>query len=424
MNLHKYTRVSFERIKHLKKKTFIISKLQKNSLIPNLKQKTHLLFYNPESYLKLPKETDFNFVVGKQPKGPRYNSQHKLIPYSFVGNYARKEQKKITKKKTLIPTNSNSLKCIRKAQTFKKIIMNPNTIKEEKASKGGEKKKISYRDNLSLTEIVDIFKKSKKRIEYNKTENEINNKKLFNEIPLLMHPYINEPLNQQENALKNNEKYNKILKKIENNIFKSFRNKYISSKNKNKKNNGLKFVDSNIFNSTNLMKNSVTEYRMKIEKIKLNNKNKSPSFALNKHVHNWEMSLRRPKNFVGERREYLNVRTDKNPYWVILTEKSPLENEKIITPHINNKNKKEFLKHFYNTSYNSKFMKPLNLSNNDNNSCEKNNLEIKGKNLLDVEEKLAYKLNGSIKLINLKYDKESLKDIIFKKNYCINKHFF
>ena len=427
MNLHNYTRVSFDQIKNFKKKTFIISKLKKNSLFPNLRQKTNLLFYNPESYLKLPNETDFNFVIGKKPNGPRYNSQHKLIPYSFVGTYVIKDQKKITKKKTVVPTNSNSSKLIRKAQTFKKMIISPFMVKEEKIIKEDKKKKNTYRNNLSITEIFDIFNKSKKRIEKNKSENEINNKKIYKEIPLLMHQYINEPLTQQENALKNNEKYNNILKKIENNIFKTFRNKYNSCKNKNKNkknNNNLKFVNSNVFNSTNLMKNSTTEYRIKIEKIKLNDRTKSPNFALNNHVQNWEMSLRRPKNFVGERREYLNVRTDKNPYWVILTEKNPVENEKIMTPHINNKDRKEYFKNFYNTSYDTKFMKPSDLANNENISCEKNNLEIKGKNLLDLEEKLAYQMQGNIKLVDLKYDKESVKDILFKKDYCINNHSF
>lgn len=424
MNIHNYTRVSFDRIKNFKKKTFIISKLKKNSFIPNLKQKTNLLFYNPENYLKLPNETDFNFVVGKKPKGPRYNSQHKLIPYSFVGTYAKKDQKKMTKKKSLVPSDSNSSKFIRKAQTFKKILINQFTIKEEKTLKEDKKKKNTYRNNLSLTEIFDIFNKLKKRIENNKSENEINNKKLYNEVPKLMHQYINEPLTQQENALKNNEKYDNILKKIEKNIFKTFKNKYYSSKNKNKRNNiNSKYTDSNIFNSTNLMKNSATEYRMKIEKIKLNDESKSPKFTYNNHVQNWEMSLRRPKNFVGERREYLNIRTDKNPYWIILTEKNPLENEKIITPHIN-KNKKEFFKNLYNTSYNTKFLKPLNLINNWNNSYDKNNLEIKGKKLIDVEENLAYQMHGNIKLVDLKYDKESVKDIIFKTNYSINRHSF
>ena len=214
MNLTTYTRVTFDLFKKYKKKTFIISKLKKNSFIPNLKLKTNQLFYNPESYLKLPKETDFNFVIGKKPKGPRYNSQNKLIPYSYVGTYVKKDQKKITKKKTLVPSKTNSSKLLRKSQTIKNKLKDSFNIKGENTFREDKKKKNIFRDNLSLKEIFDIFNKSKKRIEYNNKSEEDDNKNLYNQIPILMHQYINDPLNQQENALKNNEKYNNILKKI------------------------------------------------------------------------------------------------------------------------------------------------------------------------------------------------------------------
>ena len=53
-----------------------------------------------------------------------------------------------------------------------------------------------------------------------------------------------------------------------------------------------------------------------------------------------------------------------------------------------------------------------------------NNLNIKGKHLIDIEAKMANKLKGNIKIMSLKYDRESLKDLIFKINYSINKHSF
>ena len=53
-----------------------------------------------------------------------------------------------------------------------------------------------------------------------------------------------------------------------------------------------------------------------------------------------------------------------------------------------------------------------------------NHLEIKGKKIIDVEEKIVNQMTGNIKMYDLKYDKESLKDLMFKTHYSINKHSF
>ena len=142
-----------------------------------------------------------------------------------------------------------------------------------------------------------------------------------------------------------------------------------------------------------------------MEKINLNEKKRFPNLILNNHVQNWEMSLRRPKNFIGERREYLNIRTDEKPFWTIYKEKNPLEDEKIINPNLKG-----------------------NISENDGHLKTHNNfmsnLNIKGKRLIDFEEKIAKELKGNLKMLNLKYDRESIKDLVFKINYSINKHSF
>ena len=414
MNFTNYKSVSFDRLKTYKKKTFVINKLQKKGLIPNLKQKTNILFQDPDNYLKLPYETNFHFVVGKKPKGPRFNSNNKLIPYSVVGSFIKKETRKMTRKKSLITYNNPISRATRKSMRLSKIMkFNPVIINE--VPKEEKKKKRTYIENLTCTEIFDLFNKSKKRINKNVSENLVNKKKFDKEIPKTMHQYINEPLSQQEKALINNEKYNDILKKIESNILKSLQNK-----NKSKK----KYNDTNILeniNSSNLMKNSCTEYRIKVEKNNLNDKKNNPNLILNNHVQNWEMSLRRPKNFIGERREYLNIRTDENPYWIVLTEKNPSENEKIIIPSNTIINKWDNLNNFYNTGYFKAFSKPLSIACE--NTCDyRNTLKIKGKKLIDFEEKLAKEMKGNIRMIDLKYDRESVKDIIFKTNYCINGH--
>ena len=421
MNFRNYTQLSIENFKNIKKKTFVINKLQKLSVIPNLDKKTNILFQDPESYLKMPYETNFRFVIGRKPAGPRFNSDHKLIPYTVVGSLLKKEQqKKLTKKQTLVSSvdSSSSSKSIRKSIRLSKAKFNPVIINEIIPKEEKKKKKTAYiKSNLTNVEILDIFNKSKKRINKNKSENFVYEKKYYKEIPKIMHQYINKSLLQQERALKNNEKYKNILKKIENYISKSMKNRIRNTKFFN----DSKCLD---YNSSNLLKYSGTEYRIKVDKIKSNEKKKYPPLILENPMQNWEMSLRRPNNFIGERREYLNIRTDKNPYWIILTEKNPVEDEKIIIPKVNNMDKEINLKTDSNINYFRKNLNPASSRNTYNNSLTSNNFEIKGKKLIDIEEKLVNQLKGNIKMIDLKYDRESLKDIIFKTNYSINKHSF
>ena len=390
MNFINNKKISFDHLKNFKKRTLLINKLEKPSIIPNINEKTEYLFQEPENYLKLPYETNFHFVVGKKPKGPRFNSDNTVIPYSVVGNFVKKDLRSFNKKKSIIQ-NTMSSRPLRKSMRLSKVKFNP-MINE---TTPGEEKKKKRTNIISVThtDVFDIFNKHKKRINKNKSEDLFkNNRKLYKDMPKTMYQYINDPLTQQEKALKSIEKYNNIVKKIENNISKSV-------KNKNKKN-----LD-NTYNSSKLIKNSSTEYRMKIEKINSYEKKKISHLTLNNHVQNWEMSLRRPENFIGERREYLNIRTDKNPFWIILKEINPLENEKIINPHINKKRKEIDKSHF---TPNNKM----------------NNLSIKGKKLIDIEEKMVNQIKGNIKMMNLKYDRESIKDLVFKINYSINKHSF
>ena len=420
MNIRNFTQISFDHMKNSRNKTFIINKLKKNIKIPNLKQKINILFNSPENYLKLANETSFQFIIGKNPKGPRFNSDNKLIPYSVVGTFAKKEQRKYTRLKSI--SNSYSSKSLKKSTTnvlsnsnvFSPIVIQENTSIEDKM------KKKTYISNLTYTDIFNIYDKSRKRINKNKNRNLESENKLFKHIPKLMEQYINVPLSKQEKALKNNEKYNDIFNKVENKICKSIKEKRIRNLSNN---NESKIYDSKLYNTSNLIRNSATEYRLKIEKNNSNESKKTPNLVLNNPIQNWEMSLRRPKNFVGKRREYLNVRTDKNPYWIVLTEKNPLEEEKIINPriHINTSNGVN-LKRFTNTSsFFKQSSKQFDLTPNVSTSNDMNNLEIKGRKLIDVEEKLTNKMKGNIKLVNIKYDKESLKNIIFKENNIINK---
>jgi hypothetical protein len=389
------------------KRTLIINKLKKPLKIPCLKQKQNTLFQDPENYLKLPYETDFNFVVGQKPKGPRFNSDHKLIPYSIVGTILRRDQRKQTRKQT-VQNSWNSSKSVRKSMRLTKI-----KLPMDSTQKDDKKKRRQYITNITHSEVFDIFDNYKKLIDKNKTQILGNNSILYKDVPKTMHQYINEPIYQQERTLKSSEKYNNLVTKIENNIFRVMQNK-----NKTKRNyNEFKFSNTN--DSRNLIKNSGIEYRMKIEKINSEEKDKNPRLVLNNHIQNWEMSLRRPRNFMGERKEYINFKTDKNPYWLVLTEKNPIENEKIVNPLLDYSiiNKKIKLK---NLSYINE--KPNNLTSNGNASTDFNYLEIKGNKLIDIEEKIANQMKGNIKLFDLRYDREFTKDLLIKSDYTINKH--
>ena len=174
------------------------------------------------------------------------------------------------------------------------------------------------------------------------------------------------------------------------------------------------------YDTANLFKNSVNNYRNKIEQIKFSNKKKKKSLIIDTHIRNWEMSLRRPKNFSGLRKGYLNINSDKNPIWIMATEKIPFEEEKIINPNINDSSNQITLKQNYlgksNKILHSKFQNQI------KNLKKYNDLQIKGKKLIDFEETQADKLKGNIKILDFKYDKDSTKDLLIKMNCSINKY--
>jgi hypothetical protein len=225
MNFNNFASMSYGKIMPNFKKTFFINELKKPNIIPDFEQKTITLFEEPENYLKLPNETEFNIVVGRKPKGPRFNSEHKLVPYSIVGSILRKGQKKFTKKKSILNKNiinKNSLlpsRSSKKNCRFSKLIRyNPVLSLDAVTQKDDKKKKKDNFTQLTRIELFDIFNKSKKRIRLNKNKNLHKNNSLCKEIPKIMQQYITEPLSQQERSLKTIEKYNNLINKIENNF--------------------------------------------------------------------------------------------------------------------------------------------------------------------------------------------------------------
>ena len=384
------------------RKMLIIRKPQTKDM-PKIMNRKKLLFDDPTNYLKLPNEFDFNFIIGKKIKIKNITSNRKstkLTTTKFIKMLAKKASR--TK-------SSNSLsfdikRAFESNKSFKKINLNNEEDKSTLRKKRAE-------------EVSNIFSSYRKKIierEKDKSNNDIS----YNaEVPSFIKEYINNNLSHQEKALKCKEEYNNIFKQMENNISKTMLREpkipNISPKNN---------FENKFYEPANLFKNSVNNYRNKIEKIKLNNKKRKKNLHLDLYKRNWEMSLRKPKNFTGTRKIYLNASSDKKPIWIIKTERYPVEEEKIIDPNINNKNWLTRTKtDYYEKSDKSIFSK---LKNKTMKSMTFSDLQIKGKKLIDFEEKQANGLNGNIKILHFNYDNDSTKDLLFKRNFSINKYSF
>ena len=154
------------------------------------------------------------------------------------------------------------------------------------------------------------------------------------------------------------------------------------------------------------------------------------------------MGLRRPQNFKGIRRGYVNIGNDIHPYWIKIQEKYPVVNENIVIP--NNDNEKNnitnviFTRTFTENISRNMFNNTLSSFNNNNNLIENNDfiktnrniklnmyktinlskLDVKGKKLIDVEENIIKEMKGKKKkMVKFKYDKEMLKDLNIKEQW-------
>ena len=359
------------------KKTLVVNKISPGS---NLKIENEVknLFDSPDTYLQLPSDSKIPFVVGRRLQGPRYDLDDKLIPYSIVGN------PKFLKNKTNINVNNSISRSLYSQQHSRSTIAkNNNTIDNTKSSA------------MSDNQIKAIFSKCK----YNIENNNIKKNDFLKTIPNSMNDYVIRPLLIQEKNLKLYKNNLNFQKRFNRNLIKRL---YISTKN-----------DPSESNRVNLLQES-DNYITKTETLRymaLNDK----KINFGNGLQNWSMSLRRPKNFEGERRGYVNVGNDNKPYWIILREKYPNQFENIMNPNnINN----EFDKAMYKTQSFNKYISTFpNFKKFMNKTYNIWNLEVKGKNLLKVEEDNYKQLKGKTKrLVHLKYDRDSMKDL----NICEN----
>jgi hypothetical protein len=286
------------------KKVLIINKIQNND-IPKIKKHTKLLFNDPSNYLKLPSELDLKFVIGKKSK-QKQQIENRHNAKKYTGNFAKLLAKRMTKFRSSKSVSSD----------IKKMFDLNKKINDDQK-------------NLLKKKILNIFSKYRSIINNNESNEKENNIELCSEIPTFMKNYITDKLSKQEKALKCRNNYNSIFKKIEHNISKTMikDNKSSNNDKKTKKNSEHKHYET-----ANLFKNSINNYRNKIEAIKVNDMKRKKNLRLDTNFRIWEKSLRRPKNFIGLRKSYLNASSDKRPLWIIATEKYPYEEEKIINP--------------------------------------------------------------------------------------------
>lgn len=321
--------------------------------------------------------TDSNIYVGRKPRGPRYDENNELIPYSFVGNSNYLQKSTLKKSNTKKILNQSSKTTETQAQLLKKKGENFDIIDSK------------YLQNY-YTDIKNHTIRNKEK----------DNKILLRTLPNL----IRDQLKNQEKNLNEYDVLNNMSKTMEN---------YLVRKTKKKKEQLLMTnVDSYLFRKAVL--NTIEGKTPK--EIKLGD-------------NNWYFDLRRPKNFKGNRDCYINIGTNEKPFWGRFFEKSPNYVLKCRKPFINENYIKTFRKNPY---------LPV-LSNGGNVINElaiMSDLHIDGKKLIDFEKsfedfpgkKKLYKRN-QLEVMNIsknltvpeleKYINEITSDQKYKDDYDI-----
>ena len=382
------------------KRLFLLSK----DKILNFSSKKKYLFENPRTFLTLPNESNFKFIVNKSPIGPKYDKEDKLIPYSFIGDIKHLSHKNIF---------NSSISNKSRVSVYFKLKDNYNTHNNYLTSREV--------DDVSEKEIRHLFKKFKEEIHYNeemeksgKNKKENDNKE--NNIKEIL---ITDELKLQENSLKKNKLHLNQIEKLQNKINKRI---YLYLKRKQFTGSRSKYL------SANLIMNSVNNYFFKKEAKKIILANKNEEGKINKTLSKtrsynykktestkfdnpnigWEMSLRKPKNFKGIRKKILNEQTSRNPYWFIFIEKNDNNREYITDSRYNTEN------NFYNnnkiTSNDIKYFRDI------------NTLNVKGEKLIDFEEKLCKKIKGKKKIYKFKYDEKNVKNLDIYSNFILRGH--
>ena len=392
-----------------KNKSFLLNKVTDFNTEDIMKKNT-ILFDDPNTFLKLPNETNFNYIINKIPRGPQYDLADKLIPYTMVGSTKFMKMRKF-------PISFGY-------KSFNRKIFNSksrrSTLSRIQDLKNGY-------NLITDKEIEEIFDNYKNKIKNNKNKQ----KDLIdkNECPKVIKQYIDMNLSLQERCLKKNEDNLVDCKNLKGNILQ--RMKITNKKNANKKNNKSFYENSSTnkdiqLSNGELLMNSGDESRFKNKIINLIDKNNS-EFFLPEVNQKWENSLRNPEQSAKLKKRMINCKLQKCPYWIYPSEKN-LES-------ISKKKIRQFSNYNdYSSRTNSmnNLLIPESKKNQTNDDIFKNcfrknftsdMLEIQGKKLIDVEEKINKKMKGKKKILKFKNYKEEVKDMIIYSNYAYNNYY-
>ena len=390
-------------------KSFLLNKV-KNYNTEEILKKNTILFNDPKTFLKLPNETDFNFIINKIPRGPQYDLGDKLIPYTMVGN-----DKYIKTHKFQGLYGSKSFN--RKIFSQRSKLSNLNKTNETKTG---------Y-NLITDREIEEIFDNYKNKINANK--NKYKDLIDINECPKVMKQYIDKNLSLQEKCLKKKEDNLNKFKNMKGKISQKIK---ISKKCFGKRNSKSYFENSSSnkdihLSAGELLMNSGEESRNKNQLKNCIDKTTN-EFYLPELNQKWENSLREEQKIIKNRnkRRIINYKLNKNHYWICASEKNLENNSKSKKLNINYSNYNDYSSRT-NSMQNLFYPESKKSQTNDDiyKNCFKKNftsdmLEIQGKKLIDVEEKINRNLKGKKKILKFKNYKEEVKDMVIYSDYTFN----
>ena len=393
-----------------KNKSFLLNRV-KNYNTQDIAKKNKILFNDPNTFLKLPNETEFDFIINKIPRGPQYDLYNKLIPYTMVGN-------------------NKFIKMQKFQSAFGSKYFNRKSFDQK--TKIGKLTKNNVNKNeynlITDKEIEEIFDNYKNKIKENKKKcKDLIDK---NECSKVMKQFIDKNLNLQEKCLKKNEDNNMQFQNLKENINQKMRaninKKVIKNNNKSYHENNSSHKDIQL-SVGELLMNSGEEYKLKNNNINFLSKNNS-EFMLPEINQRWENSLRDSKNSIKLKTRMANFKLNNYFYWI--------NNSSVRNTENNTKNKKISSCSLYN-DYSSSTNSIQNLffpeskksqisediiKNNFRKNFTSDLLEVKGKKLIDVEEKINKNLKGKKKILKYKNYKEEVKDMIIYSNYTYNNY--
>jgi len=356
------------------KRGLVVTRLENENITKNtkdeVKSRIREYFEDPHKYLEL----DNQIIVGKKPKGPKYDKENKVLPWSVVGG------PKIIEEMRPITTNSNNL------QTKTNKRGNNYTYYTGMPTRTSLKTQASNYEYIDDVRVNHIFKKANERI----TKSAGGSQNLFLKQEKFPESSKHEFL-KQEKFLDVNKQEEKKSRAV---------TAYIAKKSKKKE--------------QDLLMNRTDGFRIKKQVIDLM-ENKKP-LDTRYGDNNWVLSLRRENKPKFIRINYINIASVEDPIWKPLIEYPPKDIEIVSRP---NSSCQFELKRMMQNKYFKEAATKAEIDVNNMNDLGK--MEIKGVSLIKEEAKRAYSVAGKRRLYRqLDAVGDNIKPEVFKQHYDKN----